>query len=113
MADIKHSIQTSATPEQVYSLVTTAKGLGQWWATDIPGHRLPSSPCQGTGADACRLGVRIRRRMERDPHHFRLGNNYVGHAHQVHPRRLARGDRIVYVVQHDLGRTDVPLESCG
>ena len=35
MADIKHSIETSATPEHVYSLVTTARGLGQWWATDI------------------------------------------------------------------------------
>jgi len=35
MADIKHSIQTSASPEQVYSLVTNAKGLGRWWATDI------------------------------------------------------------------------------
>ncbi len=35
MPDIKHSIQTSAAPEQVYSLVTNAKGLGAWWATDI------------------------------------------------------------------------------
>jgi len=35
LADIKHSIQTSATPQQVYALVTTAKGFGQWWATDI------------------------------------------------------------------------------
>ena len=35
MADIKHSIQTSATPEQVYPLVATAKGFGEWWATDI------------------------------------------------------------------------------
>ena len=35
MADIKHSLQTSAPPEQVYSLVSTSQGFGQWWATDI------------------------------------------------------------------------------
>jgi len=35
MADIKHAIQISAKPEQIYALVASAKGLGQWWATDI------------------------------------------------------------------------------
>ncbi len=35
MADIKHSIQISAKPEQIYPLVATARGFGQWWATDI------------------------------------------------------------------------------
>ena len=35
MADIQHSIQIAAKPEKVYPLVATAKGLGQWWATDI------------------------------------------------------------------------------
>ena len=35
MADIKHSIQISAKPEQIYPLVATAKGFGQWWAEDI------------------------------------------------------------------------------
>jgi hypothetical protein len=35
MADIKHSIQTSASPAQVNSLVAAAKGFAQWWATDI------------------------------------------------------------------------------
>ncbi len=35
MADIKHSMQTSATPEQIHPLVATAKGFGEWWATDI------------------------------------------------------------------------------
>ena len=35
MADIKHSIQISATPEQIYPLVATANGFGQWWAADI------------------------------------------------------------------------------
>ncbi|HTP85595.1 MAG TPA: SRPBCC domain-containing protein [Bryobacteraceae bacterium] len=35
MADIRHSIQSAATPEQVYQLVATASGLGEWWATDI------------------------------------------------------------------------------
>jgi len=35
MADIKHSIQIFANPEQIYPLVATAKGFGQWWAKDI------------------------------------------------------------------------------
>jgi uncharacterized protein YndB with AHSA1/START domain len=35
MADIKHSIQISAKPEQIYPLVATAEGFGQWWAQDI------------------------------------------------------------------------------
>jgi hypothetical protein len=35
MPDIKHSIQISATPEQIYPLVATAQGFGQWWASDI------------------------------------------------------------------------------
>jgi uncharacterized protein YndB with AHSA1/START domain len=35
MPDIKHSIQTSAAPEQVYLLVSKPNGLGRWWATDI------------------------------------------------------------------------------
>ena len=29
------AIEISATPEEVYSLVSTASGFGQWWATDI------------------------------------------------------------------------------
>jgi len=35
VADIRHSLQTSATPDQIYPLVATAEGLGKWWATDI------------------------------------------------------------------------------
>ena len=35
MADINHSVEISAKPEQVYSLVATGRGFGQWWATDI------------------------------------------------------------------------------
>ena len=35
VADIKHSIQISATPEQLRPLVATAIGFGRWWAADI------------------------------------------------------------------------------
>jgi hypothetical protein len=35
MADIQHSIQIAAKPEQIYALVATARGLGEWWAADI------------------------------------------------------------------------------
>ncbi len=35
MADIQHSIQIAAAPDQIYPLVATGKGFGQWWATDI------------------------------------------------------------------------------
>ena len=32
MADINHSIQISAPPEQIYPLGATAQGLTKWWA---------------------------------------------------------------------------------
>jgi hypothetical protein len=35
MADIQHSIPIAANPEAIYPLVATAKGFGQWWASDI------------------------------------------------------------------------------
>ena len=35
MADIQHSIQISAKPENVYPLISTSKGLAQWWTADI------------------------------------------------------------------------------
>jgi hypothetical protein len=40
MPDIRHAVPVSATPEQLYALVSTAKGFCQWWAadsTEIPG----------------------------------------------------------------------------
>lgn len=72
MADIKHSIQTSATPEQIYPLIATAKGLSEWWAMDVsqPGetvdlgffnratiYRLRLGPATKTSADwVCESG---------------------------------------------------------
>lgn len=35
MADIRHAVQISASPEAVYPLVATAAGLAQWWAADV------------------------------------------------------------------------------
>ena len=35
MADILHSVQTSASPEAILSLVSTAAGFARWWATDV------------------------------------------------------------------------------
>jgi uncharacterized protein YndB with AHSA1/START domain len=35
MADIRHSIQIAAKPEEVFPLVATAKGLSAWWAADV------------------------------------------------------------------------------
>jgi len=35
MPDIKHSIQSSATADQIFALVTSGDGFGKWWATDI------------------------------------------------------------------------------
>ena len=37
MADILLSLQTSASPEAILPLVSTAAGFGLWWATDITG----------------------------------------------------------------------------
>jgi uncharacterized protein YndB with AHSA1/START domain len=31
MADIKHSLQVTASPEQVYGALTTAAGIRSWW----------------------------------------------------------------------------------
>ncbi|MBZ5603998.1 MAG: SRPBCC domain-containing protein [Acidobacteriia bacterium] len=35
MPDIDHTLQISAAPEAVYSLVATADGLRKWWAEDV------------------------------------------------------------------------------
>jgi hypothetical protein len=35
MADILHSVQTSASPEAILPLVSTEQGLARWWATDV------------------------------------------------------------------------------
>jgi len=35
MADIRHAIQISASPEAIYALVATAGGLARWWAEDV------------------------------------------------------------------------------
>jgi len=35
MADILHSVQTSASPEAILPLVSTAAGFARWWATDV------------------------------------------------------------------------------
>jgi uncharacterized protein YndB with AHSA1/START domain len=35
MADILHSIQISAPADAIYSLISTAQGLAQWWAADV------------------------------------------------------------------------------
>lgn len=35
MPDIQHAIQIAATPESIYPLIATARGFGEWWATDI------------------------------------------------------------------------------
>jgi len=35
MADIRHMIQTGGPREKVYSLVSTIKGLSEWWAADV------------------------------------------------------------------------------
>jgi len=37
MADIRHSLQISATPEAIYPLVSTAGGFAQWWSEDSTG----------------------------------------------------------------------------
>jgi len=35
MADIRHAIEISASPESLYPLLATAAGLAQWWAADV------------------------------------------------------------------------------
>jgi uncharacterized protein YndB with AHSA1/START domain len=35
MPDIRHAIQIAATPEAIYPLIATGRGLGHWWAADI------------------------------------------------------------------------------
>jgi len=35
MADLRHSLQISASTQEVYPLVASAQGFRQWWAADI------------------------------------------------------------------------------
>jgi len=35
MADIMHSLQIAARPEQIWPLVSTGPGMAQWWAADV------------------------------------------------------------------------------
>ena len=35
MADIRHAIEISASPETIYPLVATQQGFKQWWAEDV------------------------------------------------------------------------------
>jgi uncharacterized protein YndB with AHSA1/START domain len=34
MPEIRHMIQISASPDVIYPLISTAKGMAQWWAED-------------------------------------------------------------------------------
>lgn len=35
MPDIRHSVQITAKPENIYPLIATARGFAQWWAADV------------------------------------------------------------------------------
>jgi len=35
MPDIQHAIQIECLPEAVYPLISTGRGLAQWWAEDV------------------------------------------------------------------------------
>lgn len=35
MPDIKHSVAIDAPPDRVYPLVSSGRGLAQWWAADV------------------------------------------------------------------------------
>jgi len=35
MADIHHCVPIAAKPEAIYPLISTGKGLTQWWAADV------------------------------------------------------------------------------
>jgi hypothetical protein len=35
MADVNHSMQISAKPQDIYPLVAAAKGFAAWWAADL------------------------------------------------------------------------------
>jgi hypothetical protein len=37
MADILHKIDIDATPDKVYSAVSSNQGLKSWWTTDVAG----------------------------------------------------------------------------
>jgi hypothetical protein len=37
MADILHKIDIDATPDKVYSAVSSNQGLKSWWTTDVSG----------------------------------------------------------------------------
>src|SRR5689334_17736594 len=60
-----------------------------------------------------RLVVRDGRRVERNAYRISAGGASFRNLGALHARRLARGDGLLHVVQHDLGRADVPVKSRG
>jgi uncharacterized protein YndB with AHSA1/START domain len=89
MPDIKHMLQISATPEQVYSLAATAAGFKQWWAEDVeePGGTVD------LGFFKRDTTYRLRRVTERPPTHVEwiceTGNEWGGTriAFQIEPAK--------------------------
>jgi len=35
MVDIRHAISITASPEEIYELVSSARGFARWWAADV------------------------------------------------------------------------------
>src|SRR5262245_14577082 len=56
------------------------------------------------------MGVRNRGRVEQHAHRLPNGGDRVGNAAAFYPRWLARGERLLRIMQHDVGRVDVPVE---
>ena len=46
MADIRHRIGATVTPDKVYDALTTLDGLAAWWTTDTKGDTTPGGTIQ-------------------------------------------------------------------
>ena len=127
MATIRHSILIDASAERIFSLVSCGRGFSQWWAADVT-EDVPRDlvtlgffnrstvytlhPARIVGAHPRRMGVSIRRRMERHQAAIRSpATNRNAHTAEVLSPRLAGRDGLFCRLHHDLGRVDVPIES--
>ena len=126
MADIRHSIQISATPEAVYQLAATADGFAQWWAEDVTEDEGKVQLGFFNRTTIYRLKPIVEAPHERIEWQCETGQEWSGtgaavpyhpggqrDVAAVHACGLGGGDGLFRFVHDGLGRVDVPAEGGG
>jgi len=84
MADIRHSIQISASPEAVYALVATADGFAQWWAEDVDDNEGQVTLGFFNRATVYRLAPKVETPHSRMEWYCQTGKEWAGTALHFH-----------------------------